>query len=144
MCFLVTVVRVCVNVETNHFFDRFVEFVDFVKFVECVDLVESASDCIADLSQLLRDALHVHALVPIHKHHRAKYGAVSLQHVVIDRIRHDEMIPRQHENAVIHGHRAPHIRVVAIHFVKIFVQHELTAARVMMQNLGVVFLYHRV
>ena len=125
-------VCVCVYVKPDHFFDGFVS--------------RRYRDGVINLPQLLHDALHVHALVPVRKHRVAKQGAVLLQHGIVRGIRHDEMIPRQHEHAVKHGQDAPHVGVKAIHFVKLVVQHELPARGIgkMIQNFGVVLLYYRI
>ena len=124
------------NVKPHHFFDG------------CIDRPEFVSRCngVINLPKLLHDSLHVHAFVSIYENNCAKQGAVLLQYGNICGIGHDEMIPRQHEHAVKHGHGAPHVGVKAIHFVKIFVQHELPARGIgkMIQNFGVVLLYYRI
>ena len=94
--------------------------------------------------KLFHNIMHVHAFVPVCKHRGAKQGAVLLQHGIICGIRHDEMIPRQHEHAVKHGHGAPHVGVKAVHIVKIFMEHEFAGGGMgeMIQNAGIVPLQH--
>ena len=102
----------CANVKPHHFFNGF---------------VSRRRDGVINCPKMLYDALHVHALVSIHKDNCAKQGPVLLQHGRISGIRHGEMIPLHNEEVVKHGHGAPHIRIIAIHFVKIFMHYELTA-----------------
>ena len=47
---------------------------------------------------------------------------------------------RHHEYAVKYGHQSPHVRVLAIHLAKLFIQPKLPAGwvRKMMQNFGII------
>ena len=78
--------------------------------------------------------------MPVCKHKGGKHAAVLMQNGSIHGVGHHKMRTRQHEDAVKHGHCAPHVGVESIHVVEIVVQHEpvLRGVGEMHENFGVV------